>query len=78
MTMFVLSFYGNGSLPTCIDGVYGVFDTRELAFTAVGRYCDANAEQVYDFDADLTLWRFFTNKGTYVIEAMPLNDLGCI
>lgn len=78
MTMYVLSFFSNGQLANLIDGVYGVFDSMERAFTAVGHHCDANNEVVYDYDCDLTLWRFFTDKGTYVVESMELNDEGCI
>ena len=78
MMVYVLSFFGNGELPNCVDGVYGVFTTREGAFTAVGHACDAMNEIVYDFDCDMTLWRFFTNKGTYVVECMGLDDEGAI
>ena len=78
MTMYVLSFYGNNKMPNCIDGVYGVFDSMGRAFTAVGHNCDAHNENIFDFDSDLTMWRFFTNKGTYVVESMELNDEGCI
>lgn len=78
MTMYVLSFYSNGELANLIDGVYGVFDSMERAFSAVGHHCEAFGLTVYDYDCDLTLWRFFTDKGTYVVESMELNDEGCI
>lgn len=78
MTVYVLSFFGNGTLPDFIDGVYGVFDSRERAFLAVGHNCEVHNEEIYDYEYDLTLWRFFTDKGTYVIESMKLNDEGCL
>ena len=75
MMMYVLSFCGNGN-TSVIDGVYGVFDSIQKAFLAVGHYCDAYDELIYDFENGERMWRFFTNKGTYAIEAMPLNDEG--
>lgn len=76
MTMYVLSFYGNGEIPHAINGVYGVFDSLARAMVAVGHYCDNFNETVYDYDVDPDMWRYFTNKGTYVIEHMKVNDEG--
>ena len=76
--VYVLSFYSNGELDRLVDGVYGVFTNRERAFLAVGHHCEAFGLTVYDYDVDLTMWRYFTDKGTYVVEEMPLDDEGAL
>lgn len=79
--VYVLSFYSNGELDRLVDGVYGVFTNLERAFLAVGHHCEAFGLNILDYDfSDLgsTMWRYFTNKGTYVIEEMPLDDEGAI
>lgn len=77
--VYVLSFYSNGELDRLVDGVYGVFTNRERAFLAVGHHCEAFGLTVYDYDFDGgRMWRYFTNKGTYVVEEMPLDDEGAL
>lgn len=76
--VYVLSFYSNGELDRLVDGVYGVFSTYERACRAVDHHCEAFGLTVYDYDVDLTMWRYFTNKGTYVIEEMLLDDEGAL
>lgn len=79
--VYVLSFYSNGELDRLVDGVYGVFSTYERACRAVDHHCEAFGLSLLDYDFDMlgcAMWRYFTNKGTYVIEEMLLDDEGAI
>ena len=68
-----LSHSISNRLAIC-EGVWGVFDSYEKAHRAMERCIDEYEEVIHDFDANETEWFVFTNKSTWKIERLTIND----
>ena len=75
METYVISFLGNGEC-SLINGVYGVFDSFELAMEAIQKYCEHYDEKIIDVETRNTVYIFYTDKGKYVIEKLAMNNTG--
>ena len=64
MKIWILSRYDSTGLGNIVDGVYGAFDTA------------AYGETLLDWDSNEFngLFNYFSDKGTYHIESIMLND----
>jgi hypothetical protein len=69
MKIYVLSWFGDRE-----DGVYGAYSSLERAKNTMNKYADGFHETILDTVYDTDEWLFFTNQGTYKIEAMFLDD----
>ncbi len=74
MRLYLLSFFGRNKMPGCVDGVCGVFNSLEKAITAVGQLCAKYDEHIIDYDYDSNLWCCFTDKGTYSVDFITMNE----
>jgi len=74
MKIYILSYNGcNGNIQPA-DGVLGTFDSLARAESEMDKYCTYYQETQIDYDSDMIVWHFFTNKGTYTIERFELNE----
>lgn len=74
MDTYILSLSSTlGKLELC-EGVWGVFDTLDKAMIAAQKCIAAYDEIVYDWDWDEPVWLIFTNKSTWRIERLKMND----
>ena len=76
MTLYILSRYDSTGLGNTTDGVWGAFDTLEKAKLEASLHIQSLGEAMLDWDEDGVrgLWNYFTDKGTYHIESIVLND----
>lgn len=76
MKIWILSRYDSTGLGNVVDGVYGAFDTLEKAQLEACKHMQAYGEQLLDWDSDNFngLFNYFSDKGTYHIESIMLND----
>lgn len=72
MKVYVLSWFSDRE--EIEDGVYGAYSSLERAASAMNKYANDFNETIWDTAYDADEWLFFTNKGTYKIEAMFLDD----
>lgn len=76
MKCYVLSWNSGATIPSALDGVYGVFSTIEKAQYAVFEYIAAWNDTLLDTDTDITMQLFFTAQGTWEIERYQMDDAG--
>lgn len=76
MKIYILSRYDSTGLGNMVDGVWGAFDTLEKAQLEACMHIQGLGETLLDWDEDGVrgLWNYFTDKGTYHIERLTLND----
>ena len=72
-TVYILSFY-NVLKP--FNNVRGVFSTRENAFINLGRFMNPD-EEIYDYEENEGIWLFFTNRGTWELKEMMVDESSC-
>lgn len=72
MKIYVLSWFSDRE--EIEDGVYGAYSSLERAESTMNKYANDFHETILDTAYDTDEWLFFTNKGTYKIEAMFLDD----
>lgn len=72
MKVYVLSWFSADEKIE--DGVYGAYSSLERAKRVINEYANNFHETILDTDYDVDEWLFFTDQGTYKIEAMFLND----
>ena len=72
MKIYVLSWFSSDK--EFEDGVYGAYSSLERAESMMNKYANDFNETILDTVYDTDEWLFFTNKGTYKIEAMFLDD----
>ena len=74
--LWVLSRYDGTGLGNVVDGVFGVFDTLEKAQIEACKHMQAFGELLLDWDENVFngLFNYFSDKGTYHIEMIRLND----
>lgn len=77
MKVYVLSWFSADEKIE--DGVYGAYSSLERAERAMNEYANDFNETILDTDydvdkCDVDKWFFFTDKGTYEIKAMFLDD----
>lgn len=72
MKVYVLSWFSADEKIE--DGVYGAYSSLERAKRAMNEYANDFNETILDTDYNVDEWFFFTDKGTYEIKAMFLDD----
>ena len=72
MKIYMLSWFSDRK--EIEDGIYGAYSSLDRAEKAMHKYADMFHETILDTAYDTDEWLFFTNKGTYKIEAMFLDD----
>lgn len=73
MKVYVLSYYSNGE-HEATDGVYGVFSSVIKAWKQIDKFVSDFNETIYDFDLNMETQTIYTDKGTYLIEIMTLDE----
>ena len=73
MKVYVLSYYNNGEREAT-DGVYGVYSSIIKAWKQIDKFCSDFHETIYDFDINIETQAIYTDKGTYLIEIMTLDE----
>lgn len=73
---YILSRYDGTGLGNMVDGVYGLFDTLYKAQLEACKHIEALGETLLDWDENpfSGIYNYFSDKGTYHIETMRLND----
>lgn len=74
--VYVLSRYDGTGLGHMVDGVYGVFTNLEMAQLEACKHMEAYHETLLDEDVNIFsgIWNYFSDKATYHIESMRLDD----
>lgn len=73
MKVYVLSFFSNGEREAT-DGVYGVYSTLTKAWRKIDENMGNCNERFLDYDIEPTVQIVYTDKGTYLIEPMEVDD----
>ena len=76
MVVYVLSRFDGTGLGDVVDGVYGVFTTLDKAKQEACKHMLISGEKLLDYDYNdfNGIWNYFSNKATYHIESMRLDD----
>lgn len=73
MKAYVLSFFNNGEREAT-DGVYGVYSTLAKAWQKMAKIMEDCDESFLDYDTEPNAQTIYTDKGTYLIETMDIDD----
>lgn len=73
MKVYVLSYYSKGKREAT-DGVYGAYSSITKAWQQIDKNVVDFNETIFDFDIGMNNQVIYTDKGTYLIEIMEVDD----